>query len=305
MAAKKSKEPLPSDTIPWLDAPRDYKIGLHEGKIVCKNPKGNLLASLPPWLKDEEVTEQLQALVAWLEEHRMECMHTVERWMLRSLIIPADILPPLWNDLDWRNSLENMIIAPASKSGQIDLEKTGFLKQIDSKKGLGVIDVDGESQWLKPNQIAIPHPILIGELDGLRELASDLGIKQEIEQLYRPIHKPTTDQLPLKSIRDYEGGAFDQLNFALGVCRRLGYPVRGGYAVCRIWEGTNPLEARYYVGAEAPDSPTETGELIFLNAKQQATRIDEVGPVTFSEGVRMASAIYAKRKVEKQEEVQV
>ena len=44
-----------------------------------------------------------------------------------------------------------------------------------------------------------------------------------------------------------------------------------------------------------------TGELIFVDSEQKPLKIAEVGRVTFSEGVRMASQIYAKRKVEKQE----
>jgi len=38
-----------------------------------------------------------------------------------------------------------------------------------------------------------------------------------------------------------------------------------------------------------------------VDSEQKPLKIAEVGRVTFSEGVRMASQIYAKRKVEKQE----
>jgi hypothetical protein len=274
---------------------------MEDGKVVCQNPKGSKLASLPASLKEENITDQLQALASWLDDHRMDCRHTVERWMLRSLIVPREVIVEVWPDLDWRASLENMVIAPANDSGAIDLEKVGLLKDIDAKKGLGVVDVDGETRWLKSATFAIPHPILIGDLDDMRELASELGIVQQIEQLYRPVFQPTKKQLELRSIRDYENGAFDQLSFALGVCRRLGYPVRGGYATCKVWEGLSPIEARYYVGSESPEAPTETGDLIFVNQEQNAIAIRDVGPVTFSEGIRMASSIYAKRKVEKKE----
>lgn len=305
MVGTQGKDAAPAersdDAISWLDAPRDYKIGLHRGKLVCQNPKGKQLSSLPKWLKDDPLADQLQALAAWLDEHAMECLHTVEHWMLRSLVIPRDVLSAVWPDPDWRQALENTVIAPADAKGTVDLDRAGLLRDADPRRGLGVVDVDGETQWLKSESIAIPHPILIGELDDLRELAGDLGIEQKIEQLYRPVFHPTEKQLPLKAIKDYAGGVFEQLNFALGVCRRLGYPVRGGYATCRVWEGESPLEARFYVGGEYPEAETETGELIFVNANQQAVNVNDVGPVTFSEGMRMASAIYAKRKVEKKE----
>jgi hypothetical protein len=285
----------------WIDAPKDHKLGLSNGKPVCLNAKGKQLAAVPPWMKDEPVFEQLQALTAWLDEHAIQCLHTVEHWMLRSLIIPREVIIKTWPDESWRAALQNMVIASANAGGKIDLDQVGLLRGVDDKRGLGVVDLDGESKWLKSAAIAVPHPILIKELDDLRELAGDLKADQPIEQLYRPVYQPTKEQVTLTSIRDYEGGVFEQLNFALGVCRRLGYPVRGGYATCKVWEGANPLEARYYVGGEYPEAETETGELIFVNKSQQAVTIRDVGPVTFSEGVRMASAIYAKRKVEKQE----
>jgi hypothetical protein len=62
------------------------------------------------------------------------------------------------------------------------------------------------------------------------------------------------------------------------------------------------LEARYYVGAESPEAETETGELIFVGPDQSAVPLGRAGQVTFSEGMRMAAAIYAKRKVEEQKE---
>ncbi len=302
MAKSKTSSIGSTETTPvWIDGPNSYKIGLQNGKVVCQNAKGSQLATLPAALKEDPVTDQLQALVTWLDDHRMECLHTVERWMLRSLIIPRQALIEVWPDPDWRTALENMVIAPSTSLGKVDREQYGLLKDAHIMKGVGVIDVDGESKWLKSSCVALLHPILIGELDDLRELANDLGVVQSVEQLYRPVFRPTKEQLQLTSIRDYENGEFEQLNFALGACKRLGYAVRGGYATCKVWEGTAPLEARYYVGSESPESQTFTGDLIFVDDKQQAVTIRDVGPVTFSEGVRMASSIYAKRKVEKKE----
>ena len=300
-AAKSSASPpMPADadTTFWLAADRDYSLTVRDGKLVCRNPKGKTLASLPPWLKESETAQQLAAMSDWLDEHALECLHTVERWMLRSLVVPREILHQVWLDMDWRKAIENVVVAPANAKGAIDLEKMGLLKDVDPKKGLGIVDVDGESQWLKQPQVAFPHPILIGELDDFRELANDLKLEQAIEQLYRPVFQINSDQRDLRAIRDYEGGKFEQLNFALGACRRLGYPVRGGYATCRVWEGESPLEARYYVGGEYPEAETETGELVFVGFDQRAVAMRDVGPVTFSEGMRMAAAIYAKRKVE-------
>ena len=148
----------------------------------------------------------------------------------------------------------------------------------------------------------IPHPILIQDLAELRELAADLEVRQTIDQLYRPVHESTAKQKKLKAINDFAGGVFEQLNFATSLCRRLGYPVRGGYATSRVWEGESALEARYFIGDEYPEAETWTGELIFVDDQQKPVRIEQVGPVTFSEGMLMAAAIYAKRKVDQDKE---
>lgn len=288
--------------VAWLPAPRDYEIGLRNGKLACRNPKGKVLASVPKWLKEEEIADRLEGLAQWLAEHRLEIQHTIERWMLRSLVIPRELLTHVWPDPDWRELLSNLVVAPANAKGVIEFDQAGLLRDVDAKKGLGVVDIDGETNWLKGANALIPHPILIGSLSEFRELASDLSAEQSVDQLYRTVHEATLDQRDRKSIDEFSGGLFEQLNYAIGHCRRLGYPVRGGYATCQVWEGSNVLEARFYIGDEYPESETWTGDLIFVDREQQPVKIADVGPVTFSEGMRMASAIYAKRKVEQDKE---
>jgi Domain of unknown function (DUF4132) len=293
-----------TEEVAWLEAENDYAIGLQDGKLVCRNPKGQVLTAVPKWLKESEIAESLKALSEWLDEHRLECQHTVERWMLGSLMIPRDVLNEVWPDPDWQSALRDMVVAPADAKGVVDYEQTGLLREVDPKRGMGVVDLDGETQWHASASFTVPHPILIADVEELRELASDLGIQQVIDQLYRPIHVPTEDQKQLKQISDFASGAFEQLNYALSLCRRLGYPVRGGYATCRVFEQGQTVQARYYVGDEYPEAETWTGPLVFVDAKEQAIKIADLGPVTFSEGMRMASAIYAKRKVQQSEETE-
>ena len=104
----------------WIDGPNSYKLGLQNGKVVCQNAKGNQLSTLPVALKEDPITDQLQALATWLDDHGVECLHTVERWMLRSLIIPRQTLIEVWPDPAWRTALENMVIAPSTSSGKVD-----------------------------------------------------------------------------------------------------------------------------------------------------------------------------------------
>jgi hypothetical protein len=298
--AKPTDKPAAGD-IPWLEADKKYALGIDAGKLVCRNPAGKRLASVPKELKESELAEQLTALCEWLADHRTECLHRVEMWMLRSLPVPCDVVRQVWPDPDWAGLVQNLVVTPADAHGKADATHTGLLRDVDAKKGLGVVDRDGETRWLASAQLLIPHPILIDGLAELREIAADMGFSQQIEQLFRPTFAATDEQKDTSRITDYSGGKFDQLNFATGLCKRLGYPVRGGYACCKVWENARPVEARYWVGADAPEAETYTGELIFVDSEQTPLKIASVGPVTFSEGVRMASQIFAKRKVEKQE----
>lgn len=91
------------------------------------------------------------------------------------------------------------------------------------------------------------------------------------------------------------------LMHAVGKARSLGYKVRGGFATCKTWDAGAVSEARYWIGADSPDAETYTGLLSWVDDRERALPLAEVGPVAFSEGMRMASAIYAARVVEKPE----
>lgn len=291
----------PTEDIPWLDADKKYALGIENGKLVCRNPAGKKLASVPKELKESELAEQLSALCEWLADHRTECQRRVETWMLRSLPVPCDVVREVWSDPDWSDMLRNLVVTPVDGQGKADATQTGLLRDVERKKGIGVVDRDGETRWIATAQILIPHPILIDGLEELREIVADMSFSQEIEQLFRPIFAAGKEQKDTSRITDFANGKFEQLNFAGALCRRLGYPVRGGYACCKVWENARPLEARYWIGDDSPEGETYTGELIFVDNEQKPQKIADVGRVTFSEGVRMASQVYAKRKVEKQE----
>jgi hypothetical protein len=291
-----------ANDIPWLDADKKYALGIEAGKLVCRNPAGKKLSSVPKELKESELAEQLTALCEWLADHRTECLRRVEMWMLRSLPVPCEVVRAVWPDADWSDMLRNLVVTPADAHGKTSPAQTGLLRDVDPKKGIGVVDRDGETQWIAAAQILIPHPILIDGLDELREISADMGFSQAIEQLFRPVFAASNVQKETSRITDFNGGKFEQLNFASSLCRRLGYPVRGGYACSKIWENARPVEARYWIGDDSPEAETYTGELIFVDSNQEPQKIADVGRVTFSEGVRMATQIYAKRKVEKQEE---
>lgn len=269
-------------------------------KLYARNAKGKKLASVPAALKKTELAEQLLALRDWLVQHRQECTDSVETWMLRSLPVPREVLASVWADESWRGVLENVVVAPLAKS-EFDQDRAGFLRGVDAKKGIGVVDLDGETQWLKTQTIAIPHPILLNELSDFRELATELDFKQQTDQLFRETWEYDAKKFKDKhSVSDFGGAQFQMLAHANGAARSRGYRVRGGSATCTVFEGGSQVEARYWIGEGEPEYETWTGDLSFVDSEEKAVALKDVGPVAFSEGMHMAAAIYSKRYIEEE-----
>ena len=288
----------------WVDAGKGYQITLDAGKLAAKNDKGKRLSSVPKEIRAGEVADQLEALRDWMVEHDRDCNATVEQWMLRSQAVPRAVLEAVWADPAWRKPLENAIVVAVGADGEHDQARSGLFRGVDPKQGVGVVDNDGETAWLAADRVGIPHPILIPELDAWRELVTQLGVTQGIAQLHRETHpKPHVLATSLSgSIDQFEEGKFAMLMHAVGKARQLGYKVRGGFATCKVWDAGAVSEARYWIGADSPDSETYTGQLSWVDGRERPLKLSEVGPVAFSEGMRMASAIFAARAVEKQDE---
>lgn len=285
----------------WLDAGKGYALTLDAGKLVARNDKGKRLSAVPKELRDGEVADQLEALRDWLVEHDRECLATVEQWLLRSLPVPRAVLERVWDDVAWRTPLENAVVVAVDGDGKRDDARGGLFRGVDPKKGVGVVDLDGDTVWLDTVCVAIPHPILIPELDGWRELVTQLGVTQGVAQLHRETHaKPAG--LTASTVDQFEDGKFAMLMHAVGKARSLGFKVRGGFAVCKAWDAGAVTEARYWIGADSPEAETCTGSLSWVDDRERGLAIAAVGPVAFSEGMRMASAIYAARVVQKQED---
>jgi hypothetical protein len=191
------------------------------------------------------------------------------------------------------------VVVAVDAAGRHDPGSAGLFRGVDRSRGIGVVDLEGETVWLAAERIAIPHPILLPELDAWRELVTQLGAAQGVSQLHRETHARPPG-LTGHAIDQFAEGKFAMLLHAAGKARSLGYKVTGGFAVCPVWDGGAITEARYWIGAEAPDAETRTGQLSWVDHGERGLPIAAVGPVAFSEGMRMASAIYAARIVDKE-----
>ena len=279
----------------WVSA-GDYEVALDDGKVVCRNAAGRVLKSVPPKIAEDPAVLGLRRLTEWLERHERQCLADVERWMVRSLPVPFAVVTRVWSDPAWQAALRDLVVTGA------DGEVAGFLRDAHPERGLGLVDLDGDSVRITPDLVRLPHPVLLEDLEELRGFAVELGLTQRAHQLFREVwHKPATLDAEATSVEEYAGGAFKEQRFLHGRVTQLGYRVRGGNAVCSVLEDGRAVEARVWVGDYEGYEEAETGPLVFTDPAGRVLRLGQVGPVAWSEGMRMAAALYAGRDIEDEE----
>jgi hypothetical protein len=280
----------------WVTA-GDYEVGLDGGKVVCRNAAGRRLKSVPAKLADDPAVVGLRQLAEWLDRHERQCLADVEKWMVRSLPVPFAVLARVWPDPAWQSALRDLVV-----SGP-DGEVAGFLRDADLDRGLGLVDLDGDSVRIAPELVRLPHPVLLDDLEELREFAVELGVEQRAQQLFREVwRRPAAVDAESTSVEDYAGGAFKQLRFLQGRTAQLGYRVRGGNAVCPVREDSRGIEARVWIGDYDGYEETETGPLMWTDSAGHILTLGQVGPVAWSEGMRMAASLFAGRDIEDEEQ---
>lgn len=284
----------------WLAAAGGYQVTVRSEQVVCRNAKGKELKSLPGSIKDDPAVFTLREMIEWLGRHKAQVREDVDRWMVRSLPVPAVLLARVWPDEVWRAALTDLVVAVPGADGRWDPEQAGFLREA-TETGIGLVNLDGDTVRLDADRVVIPHPVHLADLDDLREFAADLGVSQSVDQLFRQTWTRPAGLSPhATQVRDYAGGKYAQLRHLMARSGSLGYPVRGGWAVCRVFEDGQTVEARSWLGADDPSVETETGDLTFARGDGAALPLAQVGPVAWSEGMRMAAALYAGRVVQQE-----
>ncbi|GLZ80852.1 hypothetical protein Afil01_56590 [Actinorhabdospora filicis] len=301
MPANDSTSDFPDQTgVPvdgWTPAGDGYELRLDGTRLLCRNSNGRELKSVPKKIRESTVGQTLQAVRDWLVEHDKECLDTVESWLLAATPLPGRLIAELWPDPSWRMALENLVIADLTEPPTV-----GLLRGVDEEGRIGLIDLDAETVWFHPERVLIAHPVLLEELDEWRGLVADLGARQEIAQLARDVFLPPSDLTPeIATVIKYANARFDELQHATGLAQRHGFPVRAGWATCQVADTGSARQARYWLGADDPWSEAATGELVFVDADEEQVPLAQVGPIAWSEGIRMAELIYAGRSTDQED----
>ena len=275
----------------WVVA-GDYTLKIDSGKIIARNAKGRTLKSVPAKAKKEPAFEKLQGLVSFVAQHEKECADSVSSWFLGNHPVPVKAIQAIWPDTYWRRYLHNLIIS--------DGQTEGLLRDV-TDAGLGIVDLDGESLTMTNETITIPHPAVIEDLEDWREFTSELGATQGLDQLFREIHRKPTDTKGRKdALRAYTDGKYQLASHLMGRARGGGFQASLGSVVVAVREAGQTIEGILDVYAYDPYGEAEIGELSFASRGKQL-KAEEVGPIAWSEAIRMCEYIYAGRTVEEKE----
>ncbi|WP_030712323.1 DUF4132 domain-containing protein [Streptomyces sp. NRRL F-2580] len=281
----------------WLAAGEGYEIALEEGRVVARSATGRTagrqLKTLPKALKDHPEVDRLRRLTEWLDRHEAACVAQVDAWMVSSLPVPTGLLARVWPDEAWQHALRDMAVVGD------DPDEVGFLRDATASGELKVVNLDGETVRLSPRTVTLPHPVLLPDLDDVREFAAELAIVQRVEQIHRATwQKPDGLTATATEVRDYAGGVFPTRFSLAARATALGYRVSGGYATCKVRDAGAGAEAAVWIGEPYYEDEMTTGALSWHDEDGRTVPLATVGPVAWSEGMRMAAALYAGRKIE-------
>ncbi|MFI9272069.1 DUF4132 domain-containing protein [Kitasatospora sp. NPDC052896] len=285
----------------WLAAGDGYEVALVEGRVTARSTAGRSagrqLKSLPKAVREHPETDRLRRFAAWLDRHAVSCREQVDAWMVSSLPVPTGLLARVWPDEAWQAALRDLVVVGGGEDG--GEQEVGLLRDATVDGELRLVNLDGETVRVRPTVVTLPHPVLLEDLDDLREFAAELGVVQGVDQIHRATwHKPA--DLPEKATetKEFAGGRFSS-RFALAArATSLGYRVSGSHATARVRDGGRTVEPTVWIGEPYWDGDARTGPLSWRDGEGRLLTLREVGPVAWSEGIRMAAALYAGRTVE-------
>lgn len=274
----------------WLSAGDSYEISLVGGKVVARSaaPRGTgrPLKTLPKALRDHPEVDRLRQLAEWLDRHSADCVARVDAWMVSSLPVPTGLLARVWPDPAWQGVLRDLVVVGD------DLEQMGLLRDVTGSGELRVVDLDGETVRMSPQTVTLPHPVLLPELEDLREFVAELGVTQRIEQLHRATWpKPSDLDGAATRVSDFREAQLASRAAVTARANALGCQASGSTVSCRIYEAGRIVEASVWINGEYWENQLTMGDLSWRLRDNRLLRLSDIGPVAWSEGIRMAATL--------------
>lgn len=287
----------PLDPLVWVPAVGGHELALDGTTLTCRNSSGRVLKSIPRAVRASPVGEKLSELRDRLLRHEAECRAAVESWLLAGVPIPAALLARVWPDPGWRSCLRHLVVIVDGRAG--------VLTEVSEEGRTRLTDKDGTPHTPPVGPVTVPHPALLPDVAAWQSALDAEQIAQEIGQLAREVHhRPAGTDPGATAVDDYAGGHFEELRYATARAAQHGFVMRGGFAVVRTVDGGADrgaaVQARYWLGADDPGLPTRTGPLMWVDDAERPVPLGEIGPVAWSEGVRMAALIYGGRQIHDQ-----
>ncbi|MEU4565309.1 DUF4132 domain-containing protein [Micromonospora sp. NPDC023956] len=272
----------------WLPVGDSYEISLVDGKVAARSsgPRttGRPLKTLPKALRDSAEVDRLRQLAQWLDRHAAECLARVDAWVVSSLPVPTGLLARVWPDPAWRDALRDLVVL-----GE-DPAEPGFLRDVTATGDLRVVNLDGETVRLSPTCATLPHPVRLPDLADLRGFADEIDVCQRIEQLHRGTwDRPADLRDRDTAITEFRGTTVP--NRLAVRAATSGFRVSGSRVTCRVWEAGRTVEAAIWFDEDYWDTEATLGTLSWSVVDGPTLRLPEVGPVAWSEGMRMATAL--------------
>ncbi|MEU6455679.1 DUF4132 domain-containing protein [Streptomyces sp. NPDC047065] len=286
----------------WLAVGDEYEVALVEGRVVArsvvaKSPggrEGKRERSLPEGIRDRPEVLELQRFAEWLDRHAADCAALVDRWMVSSLPVPTGLLGRVWPDEAWRAALRDIVVVGDHP------DETGFLRDAAESGELRLVGPDGATVRLAPRTVTMPHPVLLPRLEELRRFAAESGVVQGVEQIHRhtwrrPGGSGTT---AAHTVTEFAGAEYRSWFHLSARATSLGYQISGSSVVDRIRDAGRVVTASVGMSDPFTEEKAWTGGLAWsVEDGRRYLPLAEIGPVAWSEGMRMAAALHAGRTV--------
>jgi hypothetical protein len=173
---------------------------------------GDVMRPASALMRDRETAQDLDEVAHWLVDRDAICADQVIEWMVRGTSLSTDELASLEADRDWSWALSGVILESAEPiaddaDGPLAEESPaggdairGFLQGVAAGRGVGILGLDGTTQWVNRRRWTIVHPALLADRGAWRALAAEAGVAQHVQQLSRDVYLRDPHQHPDRDV---------------------------------------------------------------------------------------------------------